>query len=158
MTATPIAQGVAASSLRNRGISATWESRSPRRAGSLRSTTGRSRPSSRPRRLPHSSWGWSHCHWASCLSAHLERVAGALHRGSCDTRSPAGRPAVVHRGSSKSGEPNHVSDAGFAVGAVLLTGVVGFPFYGTFAPTFRNHRQLRFQLVPSTLSTRCTVS
>lgn len=39
--------------------------------------------------------------------------------------------------------------AGFAIGTAALTGVVAFLFYGTFAATFRNHRELRFQLVPS---------
>jgi lipid A ethanolaminephosphotransferase len=37
----------------------------------------------------------------------------------------------------------------FAVGAAALAAVVAFLFYGTFAATFRNHRELRFQLVPS---------
>lgn len=39
--------------------------------------------------------------------------------------------------------------AGFTIGTAALTGVIAFLFYGTFAATFRNHRELRFQLVPS---------
>lgn len=38
---------------------------------------------------------------------------------------------------------------GFAASAAVLTGIVAFVFYGTLATTFRVHRELRFQLVPS---------
>lgn len=39
--------------------------------------------------------------------------------------------------------------AAFAIGTAALAGAVAFLFYGTLAATFRTHREMRFQLVPS---------